>query len=147
MLFKVRLTCGILICRLTKDGDQALTSSSTIPEFPCSGRNKKILIFEQSDKPAENACCWCVCCCCWGSWSREISTNKPVSQQPVLTGILFTNKYKLVFQQPVLNLIGIFIYNCNLCLSVCLSDHNSWNPGPIGLEFWLGNSGEPRERA
>ena len=71
---------------------------------------KENLIFEQSDKPAENACCGRVCCCCWGSWSREISTNKPVSQQPVLTGILFTNKYKLVFQQSVLNLTGIYIY-------------------------------------
>ena len=26
--------------------------------------------------------------------------------------------------------------NCNLCLSVCLSDHNSGTPGPICLKFW-----------
>ena len=32
-----------------------------------------------------------------------------------------------------------------LCLSVCLSDQNSWTPGPIGLKFWLRNSGGPQE--
>ena len=34
---------------------------------------------------------------------------------------------------------------CNLCLFVFISDHNSWTLGPICLKFWLGNSGEARE--
>ena len=29
----------------------------------------------------------------------------------------------------------IYISSCNLCLSICLSDHNSENPGPICLKF------------
>ena len=36
------------------------------------------------------------------------------------------------------------IKSSNLCL-VVLSDHNSWTPGPICFNFWLGNSIEPRE--
>ena len=40
----------------------------------------------------------------------------------------------------------VYIYFViSVVLSVCLSDHNSGTPGPIGLKFWLGNSREPRE--
>ena len=33
------------------------------------------------------------------------------------------------------------------CLSVCMSDHNSWNPWPIYLKFWLVITIEPQEFA
>ena len=32
-----------------------------------------------------------------------------------------------------------------VCLSVCLSHHNSGTPGPICLKFLFGNPGDPRE--
>ena len=35
--------------------------------------------------------------------------------------------------------------SCNLCLSICFSDHNLGTFGPICLKFRLGNSEEPRE--
>ncbi len=41
----------------------------------------------------------------------------------------------------------IYLYKVAIfvCLSVCLSDHNSGTPGLICLKFVLGISGDPRE--
>ena len=49
--------------------------------------------------------------------------------------------------QYCFRIMHIYIYKVVIpvCLSICLSNHNSWTPGLICLEFWLGNSVGPQE--
>jgi len=63
----------------------------------------------------------------------ELWSYKQTDRQTETTTLFIFYIYKVV--------ISVCLFVC----FICLSDHNSGTPGPIGLKFWLGNLGGPRE--
>ena len=72
---------------------------------------------------------------------KKININK--------TNVCAPYKLPLYYKKMLTSLwtTRIYIYKVviSVCLSVCLSDHNSGTPVPICHKSWLGNTGGPRE--